>query len=386
MNINEKIKLIKFIDDTRYNKENLDIFDFETSYYCFDVSKYFTKSDGTYKFTSDEETAEKILLTHYLLYICDRGMDFRYVFKQGGYVISQLVETFLNGKNYKTTFEKHVDREKCAFKAIIKNDSQGEKIKQYLKSKGEIISDEGEILFTSRYIPVDIVSVFRTLQKLEEIGGFAKFLQKNYEKFSYLAKEMYKLTYKVKSPTKDVVCKKEIDNLIKEYESNRRFNKYSAKRIWCVLRDLLYHPYISECFKKIINVDFETYKQKQIPQLELPGDVWNNNMKFANCFWGEATEVLPKNMSQFVRKKLNPNTECSPINFDITFLFVPRMCNQDLCNICPFCNEHKKFDSVCHETAGKYCSFLLLSTGIKYCCPDNKAECKIRELMSNNKE
>lgn len=52
------------------------------------------------------------------------------------------------------------------------------------------------------------------------------------------------------------------------------------------------------------------------------------------------------------------------------------MCSQDYCNICPFSELHKDFELICHKSAGKYCSFLLLSTGIKYKCPKNKLNCK----------
>ena len=59
-----KFELIKALDDIRWSTKNgLDRFYFETDYYCFDVRQSLVKDN------IDTKLAEKILLSHYLIYI-----------------------------------------------------------------------------------------------------------------------------------------------------------------------------------------------------------------------------------------------------------------------------------------------------------------------------
>ncbi len=396
MEIQDKIKLIKFIDDVRYQKDNIDVFKFETSYYCFDVSEHFGQ-DYIAKKSLTKEIAEKILLTHYLLYICDRQMNFQYIFKSGGYVISQLVETFLATKDVQKTSKDHIyaadtEDKECYFKANLeKNNNKSENLIEYLKNIDKRNGSDEEIKFKSRFCPVDILCIFKTLSTLQEKYhcSFAEFIKENdnYKNLSEVAKQMYDLTYKVKQVSKEYIKPDNLESLITEFQSNKTFNKYSAKRIWCVLRDFLYHPYCSECYRIILNMsvqDFDKYKKEQIKKLELPGDVWNNNITFAKCFWGKDKFKDKKkyNSSKFTREELHTyknKCEWNPINFDITFLYVPKMCNERNCSLCPFYKDFK-LEDICHKTTGKYCSFLLYSTGIKYKCPKDKTKCEIHNL------
>ena len=65
MKLETKLKLIKVLDDLRWSEDNLEAWQFETSF--FSNSDLFNISDKP-----TEKQAEAILLTHYLTYICDR--------------------------------------------------------------------------------------------------------------------------------------------------------------------------------------------------------------------------------------------------------------------------------------------------------------------------
>ena len=102
-------------------------------------------------------------------------------------------------------------------------------------------------------------------------------------------------------------------------------------------------------------------------QLELPGDVWNNNPKFRKCIFKD-TEY--ENFSGITPKLLRNIYENEKIDigylecFDITFDFVPRMCELDNCIICPYGlinGKAKDFHKVCINHPGKFCPVVLTS-------------------------
>lgn len=383
-----KLELIKNIDELRYYIVDIEAIKFTTNSYYFDVSKYFDTSNKIKaKDNLSCETAEQILLTHYLLYVCDRQMDYRRIFRIGGFVMSKLVKTFLSEEMTEEVYDSHIDKNDVRFKAEIENTDENENILKYIE-KGK-----NNVDFSSRYCPNDIVSIFTTLDTLQKKykKSFGNFLSESKDDVSNLAEEMYKLTYAIRQVKKADIKGEKWEKISDKFNTKGQFDKYSAKRIWCVLRDFLCHPYFSECYRKILGKneqEFEGYKREQILKLELPGDVWNNNKKFAECFFGENYENnIPSktkkyNSSKFLREFFNKegiNAKLSPIIFDTTFLFVPRMCNEDKCSICPFKTENnKKFlQEICHEAEGKYCTFLLYSTGIKYKCLGDSKNCKL---------
>ena len=73
--------IIKTLDDWRWLQER-DIYKYEISTYSFDTDFNNCKNEE-----EKRELAINILLAHHLVYICDRQMDFRFIFYFGGYVI-----------------------------------------------------------------------------------------------------------------------------------------------------------------------------------------------------------------------------------------------------------------------------------------------------------
>lgn len=176
-----------------------------------------------------------------------------------------------------------------------------------------------------------------------------------------------------------------------EKEFNENFKAFSRttifkqKRAWCSLRDYLK---LSEFKSFFINaLKEEGYKNIKIledpsilTQLELPGDVWNNNPKFRKCIF---KDTKYENFSVITPKLLRNIYENEKIDigypecFDITFNFVPRMCELDNCNICPYGLINGKainFHKVCINYPGKFCPVVLSSCNYFSECSGEKCE------------
>ncbi|MBR2303288.1 MAG: hypothetical protein IKA42_05750, partial [Clostridia bacterium] len=181
---------------------------------------------------------------------------------------------------------------------------------------------------------------------------------------------------------------------------NHQFN--NMKRVWCALRDYIKDEKYSVCFfKEVFDMNLPEKEQidKLAKDLELPGDVWNNNSAFAGCVFGEELandEVLGRYYDKFKTKQYIESKkllrmfsdECKeilseeikdklyPEIFDCTFDFVPRMCvSNGKCEICPFGKVSKdeekgaKFDDLCTCVEGKLCPVAMVCCGYKYYCP-----------------
>ena len=412
-----KFDIIRIFDEWRWSQQDTRLDD---EIYEFEISTYpFYKTYKLFKENKEElsvELAKKILFAHYLVYICDRQMDYRFVFKYGGYVIAQILEDYIKDFNWKSPsdyedcflefIKKHTARIK---KKNTNNDNNGiyshylkaakpdNNLYKNLKKKYDSIKNdyEGEdkdnvVLFASRMTIIDYFCIFRSLENIEQ---FFNILENKTNIYS-IAEGLYNITYKgVKNlsgknePNFVEIYKKykqeikAIDNKDISFEKK----KYDSKRLWCVIRDYMYNPLFKKCFQKVVGKKnfLKLSKHESLEKIELPGDVWNNNLDFARCFWTNVDESAKKiNSSKIIRKNyINYKDSwngCLPIQFDITFNFVPRMCTIGNCNICPLAqfskiNEIKEFGNqwqeiVCHKQAGKYCTMALYATGIKHIC------------------
>lgn len=268
--------------------------------------------------------------------------------------------------------------------------------------------DGEKVYFASRFMPADIVCIYKTLKSLREVhlGSFAKFLKANSTSIETLAKAMYVLTYEnIGQPTyknildtsgldKDKI-EKFADLHVKEElgKSEKRVNwnttKFVQKRLWCAIRDLLRCKHFNEMFVKIVGKSFSIDENRKfLKDLELPGDVWNNNDSFLSCFWtieqnqSETTELdnykgnLPKKIRYFYND--NENLDFIPEDYDSTFEFVPRMCTKEECNACPFNMDENKVLDLCHSQKGRLCPVIKLCSGSNFNCT-NPDKCPIRK-------
>ena len=163
---------------------------------------------------------------------------------------------------------------------------------------------------------------------------------------------------------KEQILKKlHIDDIFEEeYKLFIKNDKiYKQKRAWCSLRDFIKSPVFKSFFKRALRIEGLTdkdfrklFEPESLTQLELPGDVWNNNSKFRKCILrGTSYEGSKELLNKIIREYYDKNKsylQGYPEQFDITFDFVPRMCEKDNCTICPINkinNSINDFEWVC---------------------------------------
>ena len=270
--------------------------------------------------------------------------------------------------------------------------------------------------FISRFYPTDYFSILSTLYILQDFDfNFTKYIlsvsnsssndiirrihfilyllsyhgigQKkliNIQEFSVLKKEAL---YRKKSVLKIIENSKLFE---KEYlyfiSSDAIFNQ---KRSWCSLRDYCKSSFKTEFLKslrstdkKSVNLLFDNKDQIRkdlLKQFELPGDVWNNNDRFINCVFPDAIKNRKsKKFNMILREifEVNKVKTGYPEQFDITFDFVPRMCEQpDNCKICPYGllnNIESQFGELCISDRTKFCPVVYVSCNYSVMCKGSK--------------
>ncbi|WP_022671323.1 hypothetical protein [Hippea alviniae] len=355
-------------------------------------------------FKNDLTNYEKVL-THWICYITDRQMSFEIVWDKGGYVFSELVYEYSRNKNkspeeiLKEHYEKYRDK----------------KGKERFRFK----SNTNNVTFASRYVTNDYQNIFQTLEVLDNykatIGGneykrnlvafILHFIQRFKGKDDLLVRvacALHLLTYDLESKRANpgrileiLSSKKEFEEKLKEF---KRTSTYGKKRLWCCIRDYkkgLYNKIFNNAIKELASDDNHANKLSDIwnnlpmDQIELPGDVWNNSPLFRDNLFADVLDLnsIPKTwgMPRIVREiynQLKNNKEdigdFYPEKFDITFDFVPRMCNKKLCNVCLFGKNGA--DSICIPTKDKYCPVALLSCG--YIAECKEENCIVKESIS----
>ncbi len=321
-----------------------------------------------------------MLLTHWLCYIVDRQMKFEKIWKEGGYVYSKIAKEFIKKKRKTSNL-----------------------FKDYLKGNG--VYFEYKKQFKSRFGKEDVRYIKQTLRILENYNNsFLQFIKLNLDRYNdkfdlvlRLALALFLLTYKIKKNvdlTNDnytILINRELFE--KELERFKKQTNNNKKRLWCALRDYL-KP--GSYFNKLLKKGLPKYKRliekigkEQLGQLELPGDVWNNNSTFKKALIQPVLENYSNNKpSEILRNFYNKHNQKIDFNFypeqfDLTFDFVPRMCehpnnkisNGVLCDICPFgSGDYKKF---CHQNKKLNCPIIMYTCGyISKCDPTN---CPIKD-------
>ena len=392
--LNQKLEILHFINNARWSEEN--------NYY---MSEYHPLLD-----TLKEKKDEAKLLTHWLCYISDRQTPFRRIFKEGAKTYSYIVYRFYTEEN-----ESVIDILNACF------DAKAKKFKCQDGSK--------EVSFASRFMPADIVCIYKTLQNLNSNynRSFGKFLEESCKTSQIgeiqlspvqnLAVNLYVLTYEnIGQPTyEDIITHDDLDedrikkfsnvdfkglnlnkkqkeqiklkkNFTKQVTSALETNmmlrfdwnnvKFIQKRLWCVIRDFLRYKHFNDMFVKYVGSTFSIESnQSLLKDLELPGDVWNQNDKFKNCFWGKDKlpdkGPLPKNIREFYQKQSQDNNTLQfiPEDYDVTFEFVPRMCAKEECVVCPFNTQgDSKVLELCHQKAGRLCPVIKFCSGSNFKC------------------
>jgi len=120
--------------------------------------------------------------------------------------------------------------------------------------------------------------------------------------------------------------------------------------------------------------------KRALGAIELPGDVWNNAKVFRDgLFSPYLSDERPSwDMPRTIRRvyellKKDHDLRFYPEQLDVTFDFVPRMC-QRMCDVCPFGNG---IGHVCHQKRGCLCPVPLISCGYRHLC--NPEKCRLKE-------
>jgi hypothetical protein len=391
----EKIfRIFSFFDDFRWQKkENYNLINF-----CSDKL--------------DDDTK---ILTHWLCYISDRQMSFEIIWDVGGFVFSEMARDIKELKNI--SLLKPMEEE-----SFIKKDFEGKyyfigktNANDIINKKYEGNLNQSKVQFKSRFLPSDYLCILSTFVILEDFDySLSKYISYNFlnnknenDIIIRLLFSLFLLSYfNIGQPNSDdlsnyeenlsaAILRKQLvlaiinnKNLFNEQLKIFKKDKiFKQKRAWCSLRDFIKSNEFFSYFKNAMlqyNTDNEINSlknEKCLEQFVLPGDVWNNNSTFGKCILEKSPyENSKKSLNVILDdyfKKNHPKMGY-PEQFDVTFDFVPRMCEKNNCDICPIKNieENNNFENICINNKEKYCTVALCSCNYKNYCI-GREECKI---------
>jgi len=342
-----------------------------------------SENNDQIKYSKKLTNSEKIL-THWLCYITDRQMPFERVWNEGGHVFSELVYDYTRmNQEPILTLKNHYEKR---------------------EEKYKFISSDGRY-YASRFITNDYQSILQTLEILNlpiYHRDIVSFIIDKIDKFESeedllhrLACSLFLLTYNLDNKKSNP--NKIIEILSNEKDFNKELNKFKRtstngkKRLWCCIRDykkgtfnIIFNKAIKENSKdsRLIKI----WNQLPMNQIELPGDVWNNSPLFRDNLIGNVIDLSDNiknwDMPRVIRNIYNQVEheedfkKFYPEQFDITFDFVPRMCNKELCDVCPFGKNGA--ESICISDKEKNCPVSLVTCGYIRKCVGPKEQCIIR--------
>jgi len=348
----------------------------------------------------DDLSASEKLLTHWLCYITDRQMPFERIWDIGGYVISHLVRSYSRtpAKTVQGLLLSYVKRDRKTMRFESPFERSNPRLKRYGIAAGSTVS------FASRYMPEDLVLIFRTLAVLERVA------HRSLSRFVHIASEgaadmwlailrvaaaLNRLTYAasgaVSASEYDAQVNEEMKKIADfELALDREPEEelFGRKRLWCSLRDYLkspeFNPIFVEALRDAGGSDTHRWERSNpalkaaLYALELPGDVWNNAELFRHGLFSPyvTNERKTWDMPRTIRKiyeMLNRPSDFYPEQLDVTFDFVPRMCERTMCSVCLFGGGIK---DICHQKENLLCPVALSSCGYRHrCAPET---CRFR--------
>lgn len=210
-------------------------------------------------YCSNDLTADEKLLTHWLCYIMDRQMPFERIWDVGGYVISHLVYSYTRSP------KKEV---KDLLYSYIRDDGKNIRIETRIVNKNQRLMRNGikgdRVSFASRYMPEDLVLIFRTLYILDRAAhrSLSRFIATAVEDAVDLRHAMQRIAFSLNQLTYQAggtVSASEFHRKIDEQEKhisdlrikqNRTYDQklFERKRLWCAFRDYLKSPEFNPIF------------------------------------------------------------------------------------------------------------------------------------------
>jgi hypothetical protein len=363
----EIFKVISWLDDKRWKQEKIrpDTF----------VEKILE---------ADELQPAQKVLVHWLIYITDRGKLADMLWENSTPKIKELVVRYFN-------------------ESVSRKEQVAELWEKYEK--------ENKV----RAFPADLESIKRTLILLLDYSkNIIKFMTRGLSKWANdhpkefcprVAFSLYILSYRdVQSlAQKDELREQNQGQLNKKIEEAKSILNTDAKfeeefkewycgskrwhkRTWAALRDYKKSRLLLEILIKGIQAqaDQDVWRKDFTKQLELPGDIWNTR------FFEKCIKPIAENMEVPLKGKKTPSVvrdlwrkieskcpESYPEQLDITFDFVPRMCDKKFCAVCPLGPDGAKL--ICIPSEDRYCPVALISCGYIVKCGRNRGQCAIKE-------
>jgi len=350
--------------------------------------------EGNYcliNYCCDDLSPDEKLLTHWLCYITDRQMPFERIWDVGGYVISHLV------RSYTRTPRKIV---KDLLSSYLRRNGKNMRLEAPLENTNTRLKRYGivdnTVTFASRYMPEDFVLIFRTLAVLDIVAdrSLSRFIHAAGEGEADMAKairrvatSLNRLTYvsggAVSASEYNIRINEELKK-ISDFELKQdrapEGGFFGRKRLWCSLRDYLkspeFNPMFVEALREAGVSDARRWERSNpalkaaLHALELPGDVWNNAKVFRQGLFSPyiANERKTWDMPRTVRRiyeMLGRPDNFYPEQLDVTFDFVPRMCERTMCSVCLFGGGIR---NVCHQKKNFLCPVALYSCGYRHRC------------------
>jgi len=385
-----------------------------------------SNNENLINFYNDDLDDDTKLLTHWFCYITDRQMPFQRIWDLGGFVFSELVNKYkermgldvLEPDGSYSFVKKKGDG--ITFTSISKIE-KNKRVKEYGFNSGDYVT------FTSRYYPSDYFSILYTFDILKEFDFsltqfIAAELKKHNEQEDNIKRLLFSLYllsyYEIGQPKKNELYDYQ-SNIKKAHERTknvlsiindeqkfefeyRKFVKrtiFYQKRSMCSLRDFFKLPEFKDFFRNSLikegmnerSINY-LFSIKSLEQFELPGDVWNNNSKFRKCIlkntkYEDNKKYKNTNLNiilrEFYEENKNELIGCYPEQFDVTFDFVPRMCEMNNCDICPIGllkDNGRNFSKTCVNNKDLYCTVALTNCNYKVTCYTE--ECKIIQNMN----
>jgi len=348
----------------------------------------------------DDLTDDEKLLTHWLCYITDRQMPFERIWDIGGYVISHLVRTYTANpnKNVAGVIAPYVRRNGNTVRLESPLDRPNARLGRY-----GITGDT--VPFASRYMPEDLVLIYRTLGILDKVAdrSIACFMclaldeGMNLEQgIKQMAFALNQLTYAAGGAVSGAKFDQRIEEINREIadfklEIDTDGALFGRKRLWCSLRDYLKSPEFNPVFVASLekagcsNPDRwkrDTVELKAaLKVLELAGDVWNNAEIFREGLFRpyvsneRKTWDMPRTIREIYKFITQIGTTCFyPEQLDVSFDFIPRMCQRAMCAVCLF---GAGIEEVCHQNQDLLCPVVLYSCGYTHRC--DPSSCGFKE-------
>ncbi|MFO7957388.1 MAG: hypothetical protein R6X33_09835 [Candidatus Brocadiia bacterium] len=351
-------------------------------------------------FCQDGLSSGEKLLVHWLAYITDRRTPFRRIWELGGYVLSHLVRAYVSASatNVRDVFDNYLRKADGRFLLECQLEEPNQRLERY----GVY---EGPVQFASRYMPEDAALIFRTLAVLDSVAGrsMGRFVGQTVEPglafdeaILSVARGLDELTYCVGGALSTSELERRLQKeVVRAAEFHlgaaHEIPHFRRKRLWAALRDYLKRPELNTYF-------VDALREAEVPGadrwdgsnpelvgalhvLELPGDVWNNAETFRTGLFspyliGERKSWdMPRTIRE-VYDRLAAEDEIGfyPEQLDVTFDFVPRMCEQQMCRACPF---GAGVAQLCHEDREVWCPVVLSCCGYTVRCEPNS--CTLRD-------